>query len=334
MDLDNFSTFQIRAENLTTQANELCDYLDGKPIEEIRAAVLREVMRQAQGDGVELSEAKVNPAEFKMNWVLPPEGFEALPSDVRIPMPTFVFKTRDQVIEIQMEFGNFGQSDLVVPVQASTLMDPQSEAVHTRPVKVLFIAAQDEKGFVHSESVHALDPNNEIHEIATNKDGLIYTWISTLALMEASYEENAIHMLNSKRGVLFELINGKPQEIELDPTVDILAQLNDSTESETREKNAAEFLETPFAKLLGFKRNGSLVSPYTILPPIFNFLKKLKETLGYGKTLSLLVESTSLDELLTKVSQLEPEIDFASTAYADFDTILKTLAEPRSSEYS
>lgn len=317
-----------------------------KEREIIRKEVIEGILAHSAEEGLGVEEKYFKDAQFRIRKLKFPKDFDVYGDQTEFYLPTFTFDT-EALINLFLQYGAYFINSLNINIPPRLFPQNRTAVVvdflpkEVRQVSVLFAGREDINRTAETHAPFAIDPFINQRGKEEKMDQLINKWLGILNLLKNPKNvAQAIEELISDRAVYFKMIHEESEgEQGLEPlTAELLKDTYHPIElarlQEVYEKNQAErqkeaeaFEETHFGRVLGFRHRDAspLVMTDSVITPIFNFLNTLVQRLGYGKALSLLMRSKSMEALLDAVESLEPKIDFAKTAYADLDLVRKVL---------
>lgn len=309
--------------------------------QKIRRYILNAVLTDAARAGLPLTEESFAKTTMRIHPISLPDDFDVYGDRKDFYLPTIATTSYEELTRLFMTYGFFFNSSASLHMAPQLFRTERTDSLSTfvpagiRPVTVLLAAAQGIKATVATHTGFAVDPLARERETLEPKDRFISKWVGLLNLAKAKKTERSLaEALIADRQGYHEMIYPETSKIDHgargiseeeavffngpDPeNTKKLIALNKAFAGKCQEEVDA-FMASPFALVLGFQPlRGELNLTERVICPLFNFLKKMVEKLGYGKALSLMMRSPSLDALIRALATEHPEIEFASTAYKD-----------------
>lgn len=325
------------------------DELLHRKTREIRKLVINAVLASMAQEHREVSDSDFENATVKIRRITLPEDFDLYGGRRDFYVPTITFKNEDDQLRLFMKMDAWFRSSMTLHVPAKRFVDA-SQGVVTRfvpvgirPVSTLMALSKGIGKTVQVHSGFAVDPLS-LQRKDHPTDAIVGKWVGLLGYaVRPKDSRNLANELIADRTAYYEMVNPTIAKMEraesgmdeleatlLDGIVPneeierLVALSKEFTQQQLAEADI--FTNSDFGKKAGFLKTGRrLTSTEDLITPLFNFLKKLVEKLGYGQALSLLMRSPSLAALAKELEVKHPEIDFAATAYENLDLIRKAI---------
>ncbi len=326
------------------------DELLHRSTREIRQRVLGAVLAVMAEHQLTIGETDFSNAKVGIKKTTLPGDFDLYGGRRDFYIPTIAFKNIEEQMKLFMELGAWLNTSMTLQIPAKRYRDSSAGVVSQfvpasiRPVSTLLAAKSWIGKMVQVNTGFAIDPL--VLKRGEDTGPLLSKWVGLLQFARTRGDEVYLiqELVHDRRAYSMlvhpnrEEMNEKPDDLPDEftkllghetPKFDVKAASERQEQANERlEAEAASFRASPLGQALGYTETRSrIVLTDDLITPIYNFLKKLVEKLGYGQALSLLMRSPSLNALVKELNSKNPEINFGESAYQDIDRVRKVISK-------